>query len=80
MLLRPAIEADLSAINAIYNHYVLHSTATYQEEPTTAEDSPRLVCRARPGVPHHRRRDRWRDPRVGLPFPVPPAIGLPVDR
>jgi L-amino acid N-acyltransferase len=31
--LRPAIESDLSAINEIYNFYVLHSTCTYQEQP-----------------------------------------------
>lgn len=31
--LRPAIESDLNAINDIYNHYVLHSTCTYQEQP-----------------------------------------------
>jgi L-amino acid N-acyltransferase YncA len=30
--LRPATESDLVAINDIYNHYVLHSTCTYQEE------------------------------------------------
>src|ERR1022692_2504457 len=30
--LRPATESDLAAINDIYNHYVLHSTCTYQEE------------------------------------------------
>jgi phosphinothricin acetyltransferase len=30
---RPATAADLTAINDIYNHYVLHSTATYQEDP-----------------------------------------------
>jgi phosphinothricin acetyltransferase len=29
--LRPASESDLAAINDIYNHYVLHSTCTYQE-------------------------------------------------
>jgi L-amino acid N-acyltransferase len=33
VILRPAVEADLVAINDIYNHYVLHSTCTYQEEP-----------------------------------------------
>ncbi len=33
--LRPATRADLPAINAIYNHYVLHSTATYQTMPST---------------------------------------------
>jgi phosphinothricin acetyltransferase len=31
--IRPATESDLIAINDIYNHYVLHSTCTYQEEP-----------------------------------------------
>jgi L-amino acid N-acyltransferase len=31
--IRPAVESDLAAINDIYNHYVLHSTCTYQEEP-----------------------------------------------
>lgn len=30
---RPATAADLPAINDIYNHYVQHSTCTYQEEP-----------------------------------------------
>ena len=31
--IRPATESDLVAINDIYNHYVQHSTCTYQEEP-----------------------------------------------
>lgn len=35
--LRTATEADLAAINDIYNHYVLHSTCTYQEEPEPLE-------------------------------------------
>ncbi len=35
--LRPATEADLPAINAIYNHYVRTSTCTYQYEPETEE-------------------------------------------
>jgi L-amino acid N-acyltransferase len=34
-LLRPATSSDLPAINAIYNHYVLTSTATYQTVPET---------------------------------------------
>lgn len=38
MLIRPAKAADLDAINAIYNHYVHHSTCTYQEEPSTADE------------------------------------------
>ncbi len=34
--LRPAAVGDLPAINNIYNHYVLTSTATYQTVPETA--------------------------------------------
>ena len=37
MTLREAREADLDAINAIYNHYVEHSTCTYQEAPDSIE-------------------------------------------
>src|SRR5215210_4102288 len=36
--IRLAREADLPAINTIYNHFVLHSTCTYQEEPSTPEE------------------------------------------
>jgi L-amino acid N-acyltransferase YncA len=36
-IIRPATEADLVAINDIYNHYVFHSTCTYQEEPEPLE-------------------------------------------
>jgi L-amino acid N-acyltransferase YncA len=39
--IRPATEADLTVINDIYNHYVLHSTCTYQEEPETMDDRRR---------------------------------------
>jgi phosphinothricin acetyltransferase len=35
--IRLATEADLTAINRIYNHYVLTSTCTYQTEPETPE-------------------------------------------
>src|SRR5689334_8777571 len=38
MLIRPATPADLDAINAIYNHYVLNATCTYQEVPSTSEE------------------------------------------
>ena len=37
MQIRLARESDLVAINAIYNHYVLHSTCTYQLTPETEE-------------------------------------------
>ena len=35
--IRLACAVDLGAINSIYNHYVLHSTCTYQEEVETEE-------------------------------------------
>ncbi len=38
LCLRSASEADLVAINAIYNHYVLHSTCTYQTVPSSEEE------------------------------------------
>jgi len=34
--LRPMTRGDLDAVNAIYNHFVRHSTCTYQLEPETA--------------------------------------------
>ena len=37
IILRPATESDLAAINDIYNYYVLHSTCTYQEDTETLE-------------------------------------------
>jgi phosphinothricin acetyltransferase len=36
--IRHATQTDLPAINAIYNHYVLTSTSTYQELPETPGD------------------------------------------
>ena len=36
--IRLAAQSDLPAINEIYNHYVLHSTCTYEEEQTTAAE------------------------------------------
>jgi len=35
--IRPAIQSDAPAINEIYNHYVAHSTCTYQEQAETVE-------------------------------------------
>jgi phosphinothricin acetyltransferase len=43
--IRPATETNLPAINDIYNHYVLYSTCTYQEEPETMEDRRRWFSR-----------------------------------
>lgn len=39
--IRLATTDDLGRINEIYNHYVRHSTCTYQEEPHTAEERAR---------------------------------------
>lgn len=36
--IRSATEADLPTINAIYNHYVEHSTCTYQTTPSSGEE------------------------------------------
>jgi phosphinothricin acetyltransferase len=36
--IRLATQADLTGMNEIYNHYVLNSTCTYQEEPSTAAE------------------------------------------
>jgi L-amino acid N-acyltransferase len=38
LLIRLATLADLPAINEIYNHYVLNSTCTYDDEPTSAAE------------------------------------------
>lgn len=37
-LIRLAATDHLDAVNDIYNHYVLHSTTTYQTEPETMEE------------------------------------------
>ncbi|MEI6211612.1 MAG: N-acetyltransferase family protein, partial [bacterium] len=49
-LIRLARIEDLDAINAIYNHYVLHSTCTYQETPESIQG--RREWFARHGAPH----------------------------
>jgi L-amino acid N-acyltransferase YncA len=38
VVVRLAVRSDLRALNDIYNHYVLHSTCTYQEEPEPITD------------------------------------------
>jgi L-amino acid N-acyltransferase len=49
--IRPALESDLSAINDLYNHYVRHSTSTYQEEPDSMESRFRWFRERAPGHP-----------------------------
>jgi L-amino acid N-acyltransferase YncA len=49
--IRRATAADLPAINAIYNYYVLHSTCTYQLEPSTAGERAAWFARHGPRLP-----------------------------
>lgn len=49
-VIRLARAEDLAAINAIYNHYVQHSTCTYQEQPESIEG--RREWFARHGAAH----------------------------
>ena len=44
LAIRPAIDADLPAINAIYNHYVVTSTTTYDLTPLTLEERQRWLA------------------------------------
>lgn len=48
--IRPATFDDCSAINDIYNHYVLHDTCTYQTEPDSLVE--RQAWFAQHGGPH----------------------------
>lgn len=50
VIIRPAAAVDLPIINDIYNHYVLHSTCTYQTELETAKE--REAWFERHGVRH----------------------------
>ena len=38
MLVRPASAADLTAIQSIYAHHVLHGTASFEETPPTVQE------------------------------------------
>ena len=49
--IRLATPDDLPSINAIYNHYVLHSTCTYQEEPSTAQERELWFANHGPTLP-----------------------------
>jgi L-amino acid N-acyltransferase len=42
-MIRPATSEDAAVISAIYNHYVLHSTATYQEQTESLDDRIRWL-------------------------------------
>ena len=49
--IRAARPGDLSAINDIYNHYVVHSTTTYDVVPITAEERARWFAEHGPEHP-----------------------------
>ena len=51
MKIRDAVEGDLGAINAIYNHYVQCSTCTYQLEPSTEAERRHWFAAARLPMP-----------------------------
>ena len=44
VLVRPATAADAAAMTAIYNHAVLHSTATFDLEPQSDDDRRRWLA------------------------------------
>ena len=49
--IRTARPGDLGAITDIYNHYVVHSTTTYDVEPNTAEERARWFAEHGPEHP-----------------------------
>ncbi|GAA2453764.1 GNAT family N-acetyltransferase [Actinomadura vinacea] len=51
-VIRPAVAADLKAVAEIFAHYVLHTTATFEEIPPTADQwRPRLADLTGRGLP-----------------------------
>lgn len=55
---RPATVADASAIATLYNHYVLHSTATFEEQPVDGDEiARRLATVGTAGLPWLLRED-----------------------
>ena len=49
--IRLATASDLPIINDIYNHFVLNSTCTYQEEPSTAQEREQWFAAHGPSLP-----------------------------
>ena len=43
-MLRSATAADAAAIAAIYNHYILHTVVTFEEETVTAEEMAQRIA------------------------------------
>lgn len=42
-MIRPIEPSDISAISTIYNHYVAHTKATFEEEPVSVNDMVQRV-------------------------------------
>ena len=42
-MIRPATSADAAQISDIYNHYVLRTTVTFEEQPVSTEDMKRRM-------------------------------------
>lgn len=68
--IRRATPADAAAIAALYNHYILHSTATFEEQPVDAEEmARRLATVEAAGLPWLIREDESRV--VGYAYATP---------
>ena len=91
LLIRPAAEADLAAISAIYAHNVLHGTATFELQPPTAEEMtrrwadlagrgyPYLVAQLEGEVAGYAYASSYR-PRPGYRFTVEDSVYIRPDR
>jgi len=53
MIVRPALAADAAAIASIYNHYILTTTISFEEEPVTQDEiAKRMAAVASAGLPY----------------------------
>jgi len=50
-MVRSATKSDASAICAIYNHYVLNTPVTFEEEVVTKEDMAARIAKVQSGYP-----------------------------
>ena len=77
--IRLATANDLPAINSIYNYYVIHSTCTYQTEPSTEKERAEWFEGARRKLSGYGRRAGWKGGFLGFDLTLPPAqpIGPP---
>jgi L-amino acid N-acyltransferase YncA len=50
-MIRPATTDDAAQISDIYNHYVTHTTVTFDERPVTPEDMTQQIVEVLEGLP-----------------------------